>query len=223
MAASVTALNEIGAINQHYQATNKKFNSNENLLDDYENGIVSGSPNGLLLQKQPNSQPAQQSDLEIMLVEKAKSDSYMKYLDLQQQHLLLTPKQTKGGVDSSKLVKYNRSSANSSPLTSTTTTNSSSCIVSPTNSTSKIQEINYKRAISPSTCQSKKSNLIRQQNENDYYMQSSKLKPISILVQQLQQQQQLQIPQSNSTNTLKSASPSPSPKANEIWLEYGCI
>jgi hypothetical protein len=132
-----------------------------------------------------------------MLIEKAKSDSYMKYLDLQQQQqqlLISTPKQSKGD----RQVK--RSSTNSSPLT---TTNSSSGIISPTNSTTKIQEPQIKR------------NLSRQPNENDYNQSPNKLKPISIVVQQT--------PQNNSITSIKSASPSPSPKANEIWLEYGCI
>jgi hypothetical protein len=62
LAASATALNDIGT-NQ----INKKFNSNENLLDE-----------------------SQRQDIEdVMLIEKAKSDSYMKYLELQQQQLLI--------------------------------------------------------------------------------------------------------------------------------------
>jgi hypothetical protein len=116
----------------------------------------------------------------------------MKSLELQQQQLLIsTPKQS----------KVKRSSTNSSPLT---TTNSSSGIVSPTNSTTKIQEPQIKRNLSR-----------QQQNENDYIQPPIKLKPISIVVQQT--------PQNNSITSVKSASPSPSPKANEIWLEYGCI
>ena len=191
MAASATALNDIGANSNQYYQINRKFNSNENLLD---NGVVSG------IQQQ-------NTDLEeIMLIEKAKSDSYMKYLDLQhqqQQLLVSTPKQSKSG-------KINRSSENSSPLT--TTNSSPSGIISPTNSTSKIQQ---QELISTPISQVK-----RRPNEIDYYIQSPKtstnnrLKPISIVVQQT--------PQNNSIVS-KSASPSPSPKANEIWLEYGCI
>jgi hypothetical protein len=241
LAASANALNDIGNSSNGF-SNQRKFNSNDNLLDEFDN-----------LSSSPVSRSQQQpTDLEIMIVEKAKSDSYMKYLDLQQQQqqLLLTPRQNK--TTDSKLLKFNRSSASSSPITSTTTTNSSSCIVSPTNSTSRMQDV-FKRSSSPhltpqktlfngsnnnNTIQNippnhqKRSlsrqnycNLSPQQNENDFYVQQqqqqqsqmntpNKLKPISIFVQS---------PQNNSVNTLKSASPSPSPKANEIWLEYGCI
>ena len=230
LAASVTALNDIGSSNYNgnggiHFSTHKKFNSNDNLLDELENGVVSGPSNCLLLQQEESLIP---TDLERMMIEKAKCESYMKYLDLQQQQqLLLTPKQLKG--NDPKTLKYNRSSTNSSPITSTTTTNSSSCIVSPSNSMTRMQDA-VKRSSSPHLTPKKNnnnsntppshskrslsrqnySNLSPQQNENDYYMQSN-LKPISILVQ------------NQTINSGKSASPSPSPKANEIWLEYGCI